>query len=77
MRVNTKVLFASLFGSTIEWYDFFLYGAMAPLAFNKLFFPTLEPSIALMVAYAGFGISFFLRPLGGIIFSHLGDRIGR
>lgn len=77
MKVNAKVLIASLFGSTIEWYDFFLYGTMAPLAFNKLFFPTLDPTVALLVAYAGFGISFFLRPLGGIIFSHLGDRIGR
>jgi len=77
MNLKAKVLVASLFGSTIEWYDFFLYGTMAPLVFNKLFFPTFDPSVALLVAYAGFGISFFFRPFGGIIFSHLGDRIGR
>ncbi|QWU16996.1 metabolite-proton symporter [Paenibacillus sophorae] len=77
MKQTTKVLLASLIGSTIEWYDFFLYGTVAPLVFSKIFFPNLSPLVALLVSYASFGIPFFFRPLGGIVFSHIGDRIGR
>jgi metabolite-proton symporter len=77
MKQTTKVLLASLIGSTIEWFDFFLYGTVAPLVFNKIFFPNLSPVVALLIAYATFGIPFFFRPLGGIIFSHIGDKIGR
>lgn len=72
-----KVLFASLIGSTIEFYDFFLYGTVASLVFNQLFFPNDDPFISLMIAYASFGVTFFVRPLGGLIFSHMGDKVGR
>lgn len=76
-KTSTKALVASLIGSSIEWYDYFLYGTMAALVFNKLFFPTTDPTIGLLLAYASFAIPFFIRPLGGVIFSHIGDKIGR
>lgn len=72
-----KVLFASLIGSTIEFYDFFLYGTVASLVFNQLFFPNDDPFVSLLLAYASFGVTFFIRPIGGLIFSHMGDKFGR
>lgn len=72
-----KVLFASLIGSTIEFYDFFLYGTVASLVFNQLFFPNDDPFVSLLIAYASFGVTFFIRPIGGLIFSHMGDKFGR
>jgi metabolite-proton symporter len=74
---QTKVLVASLIGSSIEWYDYLLYGTVAPLVFVKLFFPTSDAANGLLLIYATFALPFFVRPLGGIIFSHIGDRIGR
>lgn len=74
---SKKVLFATLIGSTIEFYDFFLYGTVASLVFNKLFFPSDDPFVSLLLAYASFGVTFFVRPLGGLIFSHMGDKFGR
>ncbi|WIY59248.1 MFS transporter [Bacillus arachidis] len=75
--IQKKALIASLIGSSIEWFDFFLYGTAAALVFNKLFFVNEDPLVALMLSYLSFGIPFFIRPLGGIIFSHIGDKIGR
>ncbi len=75
--VSRRVLVASLVGSSIEWFDYFLYGTVAGLVFNKLFFPAEDPTVGLLLSYASFALSFFIRPLGGIIFSHIGDRIGR
>lgn len=72
-----KVVFASLVGSTIEWYDFFLYGVVAGIVFNKLFFPTDNDTVSILLAYATFAMGFVARPLGGLIFGHFGDRIGR
>lgn len=72
-----KVVFASLVGSTIEWYDFFLYGVVAGIVFNKLYFPSDDPTISVLLAYATFAVGFVARPLGGVIFGHFGDRIGR
>jgi len=72
-----KVWIASLVGSSIEWFDYFLYGTVAALVFNQIFFVTEDPSVGLILAYASFALSFFIRPFGGIIFSHIGDRIGR
>jgi MFS transporter, MHS family, shikimate and dehydroshikimate transport protein len=72
-----QVVAASFIGTTIEWYDFFLYGTAAALVFNKLFFPTAEPSSGTLLALATYGVGFAARPLGGIIFGHYGDRIGR
>ena len=72
-----RVLVASLVGSSIEWFDYFLYGTVAALVFNQLFFVTEDPAIGTILAFASFALAFFIRPFGGIIFSHIGDRIGR
>src|SRR5258705_6138864 len=72
-----RVIVASFIGTTIEWYDFFLYGTAAALVFNKLFFPTLDPLAGTLSAYATFAVGFAARPLGGIVFGHYGDRVGR
>lgn len=77
LRKNRKVLIASLTGSAIEWFDYFLYGTAAALVFNKLFFPMVDPVIGLILAYLSFSLTFFIRPIGGVIFAHIGDRIGR
>lgn len=66
-----------MIGTTIEWYDFFLYGTAAALVFNRLFFPASEPLVGTMLAFATYALGFFARPLGGIVFGHFGDRIGR
>jgi metabolite-proton symporter len=71
------VILASMVGTTIEWYDFFLYGSAAALVFNKLFFPKSDPLIGAMLAFATYALGFAARPLGGIVFGHFGDRIGR
>jgi metabolite-proton symporter len=72
-----KVIAGSLIGTTIEWYDFFLYGTAAALVFNKLFFPKSDPLTGAMLAFATYALGFAARPLGGIVFGHFGDRIGR
>jgi metabolite-proton symporter len=72
-----RVVAASLVGTTIEWYDFFLYGSAAALVFNKLFFPSFDPFVGTLLAFATYAVGFVARPLGGIVFGHFGDRIGR
>jgi metabolite-proton symporter len=72
-----KVVGASFIGTTIEWYDFFLYGAAAALVFNVLFFPTADPLTGTLLAFITYAVGFVARPLGGIVFGHYGDRIGR
>ncbi|MDF1813807.1 MAG: MFS transporter [Verrucomicrobiales bacterium] len=72
-----KVVLASFVGTTIEWYDFFLYGTAAALVFGDLFFPSDNDFVGRMAAYGSFAIGFFARPIGGIVFGHFGDRIGR
>lgn len=77
-RLSTAtVALASTVGTTIEWYDFFLFGVVTPLAFNKLFFPNFDPYVGTLLAYTTFFVGFVSRPIGGIIFGHYGDRIGR
>ncbi|WP_223590555.1 MFS transporter [Neobacillus bataviensis] len=76
-KVRVKALVASLIGSSIEYYDYLLYGTVAALVFNKLFFPNFDPTVGLLISLASFGIPYFFRPLGGVIFSHIGDRLGR
>lgn len=76
-KLEKKVLIASLIGSSIEWFDYFLYGTVAALVFNQMFFHSEDPAVGLMLAYASFALAFFIRPLGGVIFSHIGDKIGR
>jgi MHS family shikimate/dehydroshikimate transporter-like MFS transporter len=66
-----------MLGTTIEWYDFFIYGTAAALIFNKLFFPAFDPVTGTLAAFATYSVGFFARPLGGIVFGHFGDRIGR
>jgi MFS transporter, MHS family, shikimate and dehydroshikimate transport protein len=72
-----KVAFASFIGTAIEWYDYFLYGTAAVLVFNVLFFPESDPAVGPLLALATYGVGFASRPLGGIIFGHFGDKIGR
>ena len=74
---HVKVATASLIGTAIEWYDFFLYGTAAALIFNKLFFPTFDPMVGTLLAFATYALGFVARPLGGFVFGHYGDRIGR
>jgi MHS family shikimate/dehydroshikimate transporter-like MFS transporter len=71
------VILASFIGTTIEWYDFFLYGTAAALVFNKLFFPNVNPLAGTLSAFGTFAVGFVARPIGGIIFGHFGDRVGR
>lgn len=68
---------SSMVGTTIEWYDFFIYGAAAALIFNKLFFPNLDPLSGVLAAFATYAVGFIGRPLGGIVFGHFGDKVGR
>src|SRR6186997_3611264 len=72
-----KVIVASLIGTSLEWYDFFIYGTAAALVFNKIFFPTFEPLVGTLLAFTTYAVGFVARPLGGIVFGHFGDRIGR
>jgi metabolite-proton symporter len=76
-RSAVRVVVASLVGTSLEWYDFFLYGSAAALVFGKLFFPTFAPLTATLLAFATYAIGFVARPIGGIIFGHFGDRAGR
>jgi metabolite-proton symporter len=76
-RSIIAVALVSLIGSTIEWYDFFIYGTAAALVFNKLFFPSFDPLVGTLLAFTTFAVGFVARPVGGIIFGNLGDRIGR
>ncbi|MGP3957496.1 MFS transporter [Nonomuraea sp. 3N208] len=72
-----KIVAASLIGTTIEWYDFFLYGSAAALVFNTLFFPTSDPLTGTLLAFLTYAVGFVARPLGGLVFGHFGDRVGR
>ncbi|MFJ9173460.1 MFS transporter [Streptomyces sp. NPDC102360] len=72
-----RIVAASLIGTTIEWYDFFLYGSAAALVFNTLFFPNSDPLVGTLIAFVTYAIGFAARPLGGVVFGHFGDKIGR
>lgn len=76
-RHRRRVILASCVGSALEWYDFFIYSSAAALVFGRLFFTNLDPAVGTLVALATFGVGFLSRPLGGIVFGHLGDRLGR
>jgi metabolite-proton symporter len=78
-RVNTpaQVLFASLIGTTIEFFDFYIYATAAVLVFPRLFFPTADPASATLASLATFAVAFFARPIGSALFGHFGDRVGR
>lgn len=72
-----RVLLASLVGTSVEFYDFYIYATATSLVFGPLFFPATSPSAQLLAAYASFGLAFLARPVGGVIFGHFGDRVGR
>src|ERR1700675_1695247 len=72
-----QVLFASLIGTTIEFFDFYIYATAAVLVFPKLFFPGSDPAAATLESLATFGIAFLARPVGAALFGHFGDRLGR
>jgi metabolite-proton symporter len=78
-RVNSpaQVLFASLIGTTIEFFDFYIYATAAVLVFPRLFFPTTDPASATLASLATFAVAFFARPIGSALFGHFGDRLGR
>jgi metabolite-proton symporter len=76
-RTPRRVIVASLVGTSLEWYDFFLYGTASALVFNTLFFPTFDPVVGTLLAFATYAVGFVARPLGGIVFGHFGDRVGR
>ena len=76
-RTPQRVILASLIGTSLEWYDFFLYGTASALVFNKLFFPNFDPVVGTLLAFATYAVGFVARPLGGIVFGHFGDRVGR
>jgi MHS family shikimate/dehydroshikimate transporter-like MFS transporter len=76
-KASRKVSFSSMVGTAIEWYDFYLFGIASALFFNVLFFPKISPIAGIMASYAAYAVGFFARPLGGIIFGHFGDRLGR
>jgi metabolite-proton symporter len=76
-RMLRRAVVASVVGATVEWYDFFLYGTVAGIVFNKLYFPTQDPHLSTLLAYTTFAVGFITRPLGGIVFGHFGDKIGR
>src|SRR3546814_5494726 len=72
-----RVMFASMIGTTIEFFDFYIYATAAVLVFPKLFFPAGDPAAAVLQSLATFAIAFFARPIGSALFGHFGDRIGR
>ena len=72
-----RVLGASLVGTAVEFYDFYIYATAAALVFGPLFFPADEPGLQLLLSYASFSVAFFARPLGAVAFGHFGDRVGR
>lgn len=72
-----RAVLSGTFGSALEWFDFAVYGAMAATVFPVVFFNELSPAMGLLASFATFGVGFFARPLGGILFGHLGDRMGR
>ncbi|MET9191571.1 MFS transporter [Streptomyces tendae] len=72
-----RIVAASLIGTTIEWYDFFLYGSAAALVFNELFFPDSDPLVGTLLSFLTYAVGFAARPVGALVFGHYGDRLGR
>lgn len=72
-----KIVAASLIGTTIEWYDYFLYGSAAALVFGRVFFPESDPLTGTLLSFLTYAIGFAARPIGAVVFGHFGDRLGR
>ncbi|MEV5467270.1 MFS transporter [Streptomyces griseoincarnatus] len=77
LREMRKVVAASFIGTTIDWYDFFLYGSAAALVFNELFFPDSDPLVGTLLSFLTYAVGFAARPVGALVFGHYGDRLGR
>jgi len=71
------IVLASVIGTTVEWYDFLIYGTAAALVFNKLFFPSFDPFVGTLAAFGSYAVGFVARPFGGAVFGHFGDQTGR
>jgi len=76
-RATRKVALAALVGSALEWYDFYLYGTASALVFNRIIFPTFDPTVATLASFGTLAVGYFIRPLGGLVFGRLGDLVGR
>ncbi|HSK57628.1 MAG TPA: MFS transporter, partial [Actinomycetospora sp.] len=76
-RTPRRVALASAIGTTIEWYDFYLYATATALVFNRLFFPSISPTAGTLAAFATYAAGFGARPIGAVVAGHLGDRVGR
>lgn len=72
-----RVVTASTVGTAMEWYDFFLYAFLGALVFDKLFFPSLDPTVGVIAVFSSLAVGYFARPFGGLLFGHIGDRMGR
>ena len=72
-----RIIWSSIIGTAVEWYDFLIYATATALVFNKLFFPAGDPSLSLIVSFGTYGVGFFARPVGAALFGHFGDRVGR
>ena len=76
-RQLRRVGFGSAIGTTVEWYDFFIFSTAVPIVFNTQFFSTLSPASGTLAGFATLGVGILARPLGGVIWGHFGDRVGR
>src|SRR5436305_8643411 len=76
-RAPGKAAFASWIGSALEYYDFFIYGTAAALVFGRIFFPSVDPKLASIAAFATFGVGYITRPIGAFFMGHIGDKFGR
>lgn len=76
-KMGRKAGMASFVGTSVEWYDFYIYGTASALVFGPLFFPVGSPAMGVLISFATFWVGFIARPLGGVVFGHLGDRVGR
>src|SRR5215472_1239579 len=77
-RASTgRLAAASAVGTTLEWYDFTVYNTLAALIFNRLFFPSFDPLVGTILAFSTYAVGYISRPIGGVVFGHLGDKLGR
>src|SRR5438094_10594115 len=74
---TSRLAAASAVGTTLEWYDFTVYNTLAALIFNRLFFPSFDPLVGTILAFSTYAVGYMSRPVGGVVFGHLGDRLGR
>ena len=74
---TSRLAAASAVGTTLEWYDFTVYNTLAALIFNRLFFPSFDPLVGTILAFSTYAVGYISRPIGGLVFGHLGDKLGR